>query len=180
MALTSVDPDSPHGAQGLILASATRPTAQKCPPVGTGAARATQGPLGQGEDWGGQPCMLAKPPPVRAPTGPPWPGRLPASPLRPRSGGAARRTEGHGLAVRSGLHQLSSAQGQGALLRGQRLAWLSEGQRSRFLTVGRQGQKAGSYLGSLCLAGDLLFDLTQAACSPWASVFPSTTMKTLN
>jgi len=28
-------------------------------------------------------------------------------------------------------------------------------------------------LASWCLAGDLRFDLTQAACSQWASVFPS-------
>lgn len=72
-----------------------------------------------------------------------------------------------------GLHQPEQRQGKGALLGGQRLAWLSKGRGSRVLTAGRQGQRAGSYLASRCLACDLLFDLTQAACPRWAAVFPS-------
>ena len=60
---------------------------------------------------------------------------------------------------------LNSARGQGLLLGERRLAWLSKGPGSRLLTTGKQGQKAEFYLASLCLVGDLLFDLRQAACS---------------
>lgn len=65
----------------------------------------------------------------------------------------------------SGCISLDSARGQGLLLGEQRLAPLSKGPGSRVLTTGKPGQKAGFYPASLCLVGDLLFDLRQAACS---------------
>lgn len=74
-----------------------------------------------------------------------------------------RRTQSSSLD--RGCISLNSAQGQRVLPEEQKLAWLSKRHGSRVLTTGRQGQKAGSYLASLCLVGDLLFDPTQEACS---------------
>lgn len=64
-----------------------------------------------------------------------------------------------------GCISLNSAWGQGALLGGQRLARLSQDQGSRVLTTGTQSQKAGPFLASWRLGGDLLFGPAQAACS---------------
>jgi len=118
-ALTPADPESAHGPPSLILAPAAGPTARECPPVGTGAARATQGLLRQGEDWGGQPPFFPATHPGQAtscesPDGSPMAWQTACLPAEAKVRGCSqegRRT--WPCSVVRGLHQPEQCPGAG-------------------------------------------------------------------
>lgn len=143
-ALTSADPESPHGAQGLILALAAGPTVQECLPVDTQAARAVQGLLRQEEDWGDHPRFCpalhsGQAASCGSPDGSPMAWQTALLSLEAEVTGCSqegRRTRP--CSPDRGCNSLSNTQEHRALLGEQRLAWLSKGRGSRVLTVGRQ------------------------------------------
>lgn len=147
--------------------------------MGTGAARATEGLLRQGEDWGGQPHFCPAPHPGQAtscesPDGSPmaWQTARLSAEAKVRGCSQEGRRTWPCSVVRDCI-SLSSAQGQGALLGGAKPGLFVQRPRKQIPDC-KKARPESRVLPGLPVPGWWLrFDLTQAACSQWASVFPS-------